>query len=109
MLEEYGLEIVHACSQLFVFGNKEQHIKLTIAKVTDDFLCGGGQSDIQLFMTTLARTYTVGKIVVKQNFDFNGREISQDMTGNIRLTMRTFVECIRPIDISRMRNKQRTE
>lgn len=109
MLEEYGLERVYAFSQLFIFRNKEKHIKLIIGKVTDDFLCSGGERDIHIFMTALAEKHTVGEIVVNQNLNFPGCEISQDMTGNIRLTTRTYVERIRPIDISRIQNKQRME
>lgn len=109
MLQEYVLEIVHAISHVFAQRDNNGGILVIIAKLTDEFLCGGHEREIKAFMEVLSTNFTVGKVVLNDKFNFNGCEVYQDKTDNIVLTMKRYTYRIKPIQISRERNKRRTE
>ena len=107
MLSDGGLKRVFGLSQMFIRRNKQDEIVLMVAKVTDDFLVAGKLDYIQEFMDRLKERFTVGKVVIKYRFYFNGCEIQQSPNGDIRMSMTRYLDRLRPISVSRSRRKQR--
>lgn len=107
MLSDGGLQRAFGLSQLFIRRNKRDEITLMVAKVTDDFLVAGKLEYIHEFMDRLQQRFTVGKVVVDERFHFNGCEIEQDQSGNIRMSMIRYLDRLRPINVTRTRRKQR--
>lgn len=106
MLSEGGLESVFGLSQLFAQRDDNGKITLLVAKVTDDFLICGLTTDISRFIDKMKEKFDVGKAVIDNSFLFDGCEISQDEPGNIRMTMKRYVERLKPISLSRQRRRQ---
>lgn len=60
-------------------------------------------------MTSLAKTFSVQKMVANESLNFNGCEVSQGINRNVRLNTKHYAERIRPIKTSRERKKRRGE
>lgn len=109
MLSEGDLETVFGLSQLFVQRDATGKVILLVAKVTDDFLIGGNVKDIRNFIEKMKRRFAVGKAVVDKPFFFDGCEIHQDTAGNITMSMKRYVERLKPITLTKTRRSQEQE
>lgn len=109
MTEHVGMEIVFGVSQLFVKRNTCEDIQLLIAKVTDDFLLGGMNSEMENFTEMLRQRFDVGKVIIDNKLHLDGCEIAQSNTGDITMSMNRYLERLVPIELSRARRKQRNE
>lgn len=58
-------------------------------------------------MTSFAKTFTVGKIVIDGEFNFNSCQVSTDVKGGVGQTRNRYVYRIKSVEIPRERNKQR--
>lgn len=106
MLSAGGLETVFGLSQLFLQRDINGNIILLVAKVTDDFLIGGSVADITRFIERMKNEFQVGKTLIDTSFLFDRCEIEQDAIGNITMTMKRYVERLKPIPMSKPRRKQ---
>jgi len=109
MLSAGNLQRVFGISQLFTKKDDRNNIILLVAKVTDDFLLGGSEEQMQLFIRDLGKRFVLGKVVLNSKAHFDGCEIEQDEAGNIKMSMLRYIERLKPIILSRARRKQRTE
>ena len=109
MLEHAGVERVFGLSQLFVKRDTKGKVILLIAKVTDDFLLGGSTENMRQFTAMLAKRFEVGKVIIDDKIHFDGSEIEQAKEGDITMSMKRYVERLKPIDMSRSRRKMRED
>lgn len=105
MLTDVGLTRLFGIIQLFIRRNRHDKIVLIIAKVTDDILIGGHSGYIREFITRLQARFIVGKVVVGNTFIFNGCEIEASKLGNVTLSMKNYLDRVKPIPLSRSRKK----
>ena len=106
MLTEGGLERLHGLNQLYVRRNSLGTIFLIVAKITDDFICGGALHLITRFVGELEKRFEVGKIVIDAKFSFNGCEIEQDKPGSVRMSINRHMSEVQVIPVSKERKRQ---
>lgn len=106
MLTTVGFERLRGLNQLYVKRDYQGRIKLIVAKVTDDFICGGDIEITTAFIEQLKNRFEVGKIVIDGKFLFNGCEIEQDASGSIQMSMRSYMTQLAEINLTRERRKQ---
>lgn len=61
MTAEGGLQLVLGISQLFIRQGDDGSLRMTVAKVADDFLLGVSVEDMQNFIDLLKKRFIVGK------------------------------------------------
>eukprot|EP00171_Calliarthron_tuberculosum_P022738 IDg22738t1 len=96
-------------SQLFILKRNDSSIRMLCEKLTDDFLISGSESDIQWFTTEIRRAFRVGKVITEGKMNFNGCIIEQDAIGNIRMSMKDYMNRMREIPISPEGRKQQAQ
>lgn len=109
MLSTAGLERLRGLNQLYVKRDSVGRITLIVAKVTDDFICGGAVKTTTAFIQELQKRFEVGKIIIDGKFLFNGCEIEQDTEGSILMSMRSYMSQLTEISLTRERRKQPKE
>ena len=109
MLNEGHVERVIGLLQLFVKRNQSGRIELLVAKVTDDFLLGGLVHEIKNFNLLLQARFVVGKVILDDKIYFDGCDIEQAADGSINLSMVRYMECLKAIEISRSRKRERNQ
>lgn len=109
MLQDMQLERVKGISQVFVERNTQHKICIIIAGVTDDFLCSCSIETITQFIKKLPNRFTVGKVIINEALLFNGCQIKQDTTCNIRMKMNRYMQRTKSVPMDRGRNNQRSE
>lgn len=70
-----GLTRIDGISQLLVRKNNRDQIVMIIAKVIHDFIIGGTEGYINVFLYKLKSRFQLKKIVIGDNFHFNGCKI----------------------------------
>lgn len=109
MLTEGGLQRLHGLNQLYVRRNGLGTIILIVAKVTDDFICGGALHLVTAFVRELGKRFEVGKVIIDGKFLFNGCEIEQDERGSVRMSMNGYMSQLQEIPLSKERKRQPDE
>ena len=109
MLTTGGLERIQGLNQLYVRRDNLGKIILIVAKVTDDFICGGSIEDTKAFISEMKKRFEVGKVIINEKFLFNGCEIEQDEQGSIAMSMHRYMEQVKEIPLSRERKRQPDE
>ena len=109
MLTKGGLERIQGLNQLYVRRNDLGKITLIVAKVADDFICGGSIEESTAFICEMKKRFEVGKVIVNEKFLFNGCEIEQDEQGLITMSMNRYMEQVKEIPVSRERKHQPDE
>ena len=109
MLNRVGLQRIKGLNQIYVLRDSVGKISLIVAKVTDDFICGGAIAVIQSFLEDLKKRFEVGKVIIDSKFHFNGCEIEQDASGSITMMMNGYMKELREISLSKERRKQLNE
>lgn len=84
-------------------------ISIIIPKVTDDFLWSGTIQNITQFTEKLCNRSTVGNVILNELLLIHRCELKQDSTGNIRMTINTYMQRIKSIHMDRSTNKKRSE
>lgn len=75
MLEGYAWGRVQPYGLLFLPLDRNCQMFVIVGKLTDDFLCGGENEEIRMFMIALEKHFTVGKITIKQSLEVGGSEV----------------------------------
>lgn len=81
-------------------------IILLEAKVTDDIQLAGSITALTDFLKGITRRYKVRKVIIDDDIQFNGCEISQNYKGDTRMNMSNFRRKLAPIPMEKMRRKQ---
>lgn len=74
--------------------------------MTDDILIAGFIPDLYTFAKVISGRYRVRKVIIDNDVQFNGCEISQDVLGNIRMDISAFLDKLEPIPITKQRRKE---
>lgn len=77
MLNEFGCERINGLSQLFVTRNDQGPIWLIIAKVKDEFLCGGSIDSLKHFMQQIEGRFDVGNVIINEPFCLMDMKVSK--------------------------------
>lgn len=109
LINTAGFERVKGISQLFIKRHDDGGIRMIVAKVTDDFLFGGSQADIDWFDKSIRSRFTVGKTITGKKINFNGATINQEDCGDVIVSIKDYFDRIDPITISRERRKMQDE
>lgn len=92
--------------QMFVKRNARGTIKFILAKISDEFLLAIREDDLRQFLDDVKSRFEVSKVLIDTPINFNGCHITVDEKGSIEMCMRSYMESVRRIDISRIRRKQ---
>lgn len=103
MLSDYGMERVRGVDQLFVKRLPDTTIGLLVAKVVDDFLLAGIDSEIRQFLEHVHNAFTLGSTCIETKLRFLGCEIDINKDGSVNMGMHSYLERIKPISVSRGR------
>ena len=106
MLNVVGLVRIQGLNQIYVLRDSCGKIILIVAKVTDDFICGGAVQEITSFMEELKKRFEVGKVVIDSKFHFNGCEIEQNAEGSVRMSMDSYMNELKELPLATERRKQ---
>lgn len=106
LIEKAGFRRVKGLSQFYVKRDDKDRIVMIAAKVTDDILIAGSIPALTNFATHICKRYKVRKVLIDDDIQFNGCEISQDHKGNVHMDMNSFLSKLNPIPINKHRRKQ---
>lgn len=84
-------------------------IQLGTAKLVDEILVTGTESNIALFMQHLPDKLEVGKVQVGNLITFGGCDVIEDSDSNLILSKVPYISQLQLIEISRARKRNREE
>lgn len=103
MVESFDINRVFGDEQLFVRRGQDVKIQLIIAKVVDDFLLAGTESQIQLFFGCIQKEFKLGASKIGRDLKFLGCAIKSLEDGSMEMSTIPHLERIRHLQISRER------
>ena len=97
MLKDGGPECVKGLNQLYMLRDAVGRIRMTVAKVTDDFICGAAVTVAIDFIKKMKEKFEFGNVVIVGTFLFNGCEVAQSAADSIKTWMHGYMEALSDI------------
>lgn len=82
---------------------------MLVAKVVDDFFIAAVEESMQDFLRSLDTHFKLGKSSIEKTLKFLGCIIEIDGNGGVSMSMRDYLEKIKPSHVSKERKKQQKE
>lgn len=91
---------------MFLKNRGDEGIILFVPKVTNDLLLAGSIEYWNRFIQKLSQRFKISKSIVGGIINFNGALIVQNGTGGTHLEIKSYMESIKPITLSRAPRKR---
>lgn len=99
MIKKCEMERGPGVSQLYIRQTLSGKIILMPAEITDDIFLAGNIHEITSFYKLISKQYNVSKIIIDNQINFNGCNITQDSRGNIIKDMSRFLFSLQLVKI----------
>lgn len=106
MVGTFGMERVPGMDLLFIKRKTDGTISLLVAKVVDDLLISGPIDEIKHLFERRNKSFTLGATCVNNYLKFLGCNIQIDDDGSAAISMKSYLDRVRTIQLSRTRRRQ---
>lgn len=101
-----GMETMKGVSQFFMKRRSDHSLAGIVTKVTDHLLFAGSIDDMNNFVTEIKKRFQIGKLIIDDDMLFNGCRINPNEHGMVEMSMETYMESLKPLEITRERRRQ---